>query len=305
MSGTQNETTNDHTYAENSDIPMEPYGSDSNSKLDAVTMGVTPGGRLIVASTDKLEISVEYSNSTALLEETGMTQNASEMLLDASNTGIVRPNMTDSTNTPLLDEHTDHEVLLEETDHSNETLPDGTNNLLPDVTVSDKVSLEATEHTNELIPDETCVLLPAVSEHTSDLLPDKTSEQLLETTDDPVSSNQSEDAKAATDETSTNNDKTLDIVPTQGAPTTTATTETGNECSVVQLTTYSQDCCETVNMPEHQEGQSTVTDSMTAATADANSNVITSNTTQSEPGHSGESTTLVDATVEKVIGEIS
>ena len=55
----------------------------------------------------------------------------------------------------LLDKHTDHEALLEETDHSNEALPDGTSKLLLDETVGDKVSLVATEHTNELLPDET------------------------------------------------------------------------------------------------------------------------------------------------------
>ena len=43
-SGTQIEVTNDHTYAENSNVPTEPYDSDSDSKLDAVSTGVTPGG---------------------------------------------------------------------------------------------------------------------------------------------------------------------------------------------------------------------------------------------------------------------
>ena len=52
-------------------------------------MGVTSKGWLIVASMDKLEISVEFSKSASLLEATGMSLNASEMLLDASNAGIV------------------------------------------------------------------------------------------------------------------------------------------------------------------------------------------------------------------------
>ena len=50
---------------------------------------MTLKGWLIVASTDKLEISVEFSKSASLLETTGMSQNVSEMLLDASNAGIV------------------------------------------------------------------------------------------------------------------------------------------------------------------------------------------------------------------------
>ena len=72
--------TSDHTYAEHSDTPTEPYGSDTEQTLDSVSTGVTKEGRLIVASTDKLEISVKYSSSTTLLEATGMSQNASEML---------------------------------------------------------------------------------------------------------------------------------------------------------------------------------------------------------------------------------
>ena len=36
VSGTQVNPTSDHMYAENSDVPTEPYGSDSDSKLDAV-----------------------------------------------------------------------------------------------------------------------------------------------------------------------------------------------------------------------------------------------------------------------------
>ena len=62
---------------------------------------------------DKLEISVEYANSAALLEATGTistTENASEMLLDASNAGIVCPNSNESTEPPLPDEPTDNQV---------------------------------------------------------------------------------------------------------------------------------------------------------------------------------------------------
>ena len=32
---------NDHTYAEDSDVPTEPYGSDSDSKIDSVSTSVS------------------------------------------------------------------------------------------------------------------------------------------------------------------------------------------------------------------------------------------------------------------------
>ena len=89
-SSLQAKPASDHTYAEYSDTPTEPYGSDTEHALDSVSTGVTKEGWLIVASTDRLEISVEYLSSTTLLEATGTSQNASEMLLDASNAGIVR-----------------------------------------------------------------------------------------------------------------------------------------------------------------------------------------------------------------------
>ena len=86
VSDRQVNSKSDHTYVENSNVLTEPYGSYSDSKLDTVTTGVTTGGRLTVASTDKLEISVEYANSATLLQATGTistSENASEMLLDA------------------------------------------------------------------------------------------------------------------------------------------------------------------------------------------------------------------------------
>ena len=171
---------NDHTYAENSDVPTEPYGSDSDSKLDTVTTGVNTGGRLIVASMDKLEISVEYANSTALSEATGTistTENASEMLLDASNAGIVCPNSNESTEPLLLDELTDNEALLEvmdRTEHSNEMLSDVTPKMLPDAT--NKLLLEATipiDLSGTSRPDETTETPPRSTE-TNSLLPEAT-----------------------------------------------------------------------------------------------------------------------------------
>ena len=105
----------DHTHAEYSDTPTEPYGSDTEHALDSVSTVVTKEGQLIVASTDRLEISVEYSSSTTLLEATGTSQNASEMFLDASNAGIVRASPDKSECSPLPNETADHEALLEGT----------------------------------------------------------------------------------------------------------------------------------------------------------------------------------------------
>ena len=56
-----------------------------------------------------------------------MSQNASEMLLDASNAGIVRTSPDKSVHLPLPDETTDHEALLEATladEPQNGSLPD-------------------------------------------------------------------------------------------------------------------------------------------------------------------------------------
>ena len=64
-----------------------------------------------------------------------MSQNASEMLPDASNAGIVRASPDKSVHSPLSDETTDHEALLEATtapEPQNGSLPDKTHCLLPD-----------------------------------------------------------------------------------------------------------------------------------------------------------------------------
>ena len=139
--------TNDHTYAEDSDVPTEPYGSNTDSKLDNVSNGVTSEERLVIASTDKLEISVEYSNSASLLEKTGTTQNASEMLLDTSNAGIIQPNLENTTKSVLQDETTDNKALLEATnvtEQQNTSLSDETPKTLPD----------KPNETSKLLPDE-------------------------------------------------------------------------------------------------------------------------------------------------------
>ena len=163
----------DHTYTEYSDTPTEPYGSDTEHTLDSVSTGVTKEGRFIVASTDRLEISVEYSSSTTLLEATGMSQNTSEMLLDASNAGIVIASPDKSVRSPLPDETANHEALLEATmapEPQNGSLPYETQQLLPDesnqtipvcadVNKMLQEATDATDHSNVQLPDKTSNVL--------------------------------------------------------------------------------------------------------------------------------------------------
>ena len=171
----------DHTYTEYSDTPTEPYGSDTEQALDSVSTGVTNDGWLIVASTDKLEISVEYSSSTTLLEATGMSQNASEMLLDASNAGIVRASPDKSEQSLLPDETADHEALLEATaapETQDVSLTDETQRLLSDEPnqLDKKLpdAMDTIDPSNDQLPDETLNVLPDGMQPNSSTLSDKT-----------------------------------------------------------------------------------------------------------------------------------
>ena len=176
-SSLQAKPTSDHTYAKHSDTPTEPYGSDTEQTLDSVSTGVTKEGWFIVASTDKLEISVEYSSSTTLLEATRTSQNASEMLLDASNAGIVRASLDKSVHSPLPDETTDHEALLEATtanEPQNGSLPDETHLLLPDEPNKTVSSCVGTNKMLQEATDATKHSTVQLSDETSDVLSDET-----------------------------------------------------------------------------------------------------------------------------------
>ena len=159
----------DHTYAEDSDVSTEPYSSDQDGKINSTSTGVSADGHLVIASTDNLEISVEYPKSASLLEETGTGQNVSEMLLDASNAGIVQAspkNSVDQIQSVSPDETTDHEALLEATSTSNQS-PDATN-------TTSMVDPDATHAGQVTLPDES-------DKHMSS--PDTTSEQGCDTPD--------------------------------------------------------------------------------------------------------------------------
>ena len=62
----QHPPSDDHKYAELSDVATEPYKHDSDSQDDIVTTG----GKVIISSSDKVEISVEYQCENTLPEAT-------------------------------------------------------------------------------------------------------------------------------------------------------------------------------------------------------------------------------------------
>ena len=149
---------NDHTYAEDSDFATEPYGSDSDGKTNCATAAE---GRLVIASTDKLEISIQCSQSAALIEETGTRQNASEMLLDASNAGLMQPtHETTETRSTSPDETPDHKALLEVS--STPMLPNAQSSC-PDETIVNEAAPDVTSvpNTEQMLSDATVSSLPA------------------------------------------------------------------------------------------------------------------------------------------------
>ena len=182
-------THNDHTYAEDSDVPTKPYGSDSDGKTNCATSGTSAEGRLVIASTDKLEISIECSQSATLLEETGTSQNASEMLLDASNAGLIKTSQEAiESRSTSPDETQDNEALLEVSSmlsHTQSVCPDETtdNGKLPDATIA--------SNTEQMSPDATVSIPPAAlvtTKNDQTKLLEATDEQtvLLEVTSEPT-----------------------------------------------------------------------------------------------------------------------
>ena len=124
-----------------------------------------------------MEISVEYSSSTTLLEATGTSQNVSEMLLDASNAGIVRASPDKSEHSPLPDETTNHEALLEATtapEPQNGSLPDEMQRLLPDEPYQ---AVSACADANKMLQEAT-----DATNHSTVQLSDETSNVLLDET---------------------------------------------------------------------------------------------------------------------------
>ena len=304
-SSSEAKPASDHTYAEYSDTPTEPYGSDTEHALDSVSTGVTKEGRLIVASTDRLEISVEYSSSTTLLEAMGTSQNASEMLLDASNAGIVRASPDKSEHSPLQDETTDHEALLEATaapEPQDVSLSDETQWVLSDESNQlDKKLLDATDTTDPLnvqLPDKTLNVLPDGTQPNSTTLPDETTG----TRDRTCSHIESPDATEnlplqGTDDDTTEKNKTSTDNTDQGS---------------VSLEKPDNTTTETNSLVEQEktESDSTPPVSKSDVTAHPNQNeetlrVTTTPSPLPELETSREHTDATETTTEQIIREIS
>ena len=120
----QHPPSDDHSYAELSDVATEPYKHDSDSQDDIVTTG----GKVIISSFDKVEISVEYQCENPLPEATkecattGMTGSAhsesSKCALNGSR------NVLDETNN--INNSTNE--LPDDTTPSGDMIPDETRN---------------------------------------------------------------------------------------------------------------------------------------------------------------------------------
>ena len=308
-SSSEAKPASDHTYAEYSDTPTEPYGSDTEQALDSVSTGVTKDGRLIVASTNKLEISVEYSNSTTLLEAMGTSQNASEMLLDASNAGIVRASLDKKEHSPVPDETADHEALLEAmaapepqdvslTDKTQRLLSDEPNPLdkrLPDATnTTDLSKVQLPDKTLDVLPDGMLPNSPTLSDETVG-----TKERTCSHTESPEAT------------------KFLPLqVPddymTEQNKTTTDNTDQGSVLLVKSDNAYDNATTETNSPAEEEKTESDMTlpvsESYVTAQPHQNEETLGVTTTPSplpELEISKEHTDATETTTEQIIGEIS
>ena len=159
----QHPPSDDHSYAELSDVPTELYEHDSDSQDDIVTTG----GKLIISSSDKVEISVEYQCDNTLPEATkGSTttkMTGSEQCESSKSTLSEPRNVVDETNNitnsakELPDDTTPSEdVLLDETANksviSDITDPiKTTSDVLPDDTVSENKVLSDKTDNNDSV----------------------------------------------------------------------------------------------------------------------------------------------------------
>ena len=106
----------DHTYAEQSDVPTEPYGSDSDTQMESLLTGISRSGKLILASMNMLEISLEYKGDVALPDATSVGD--SSKTLPASLHEVTK-SVENATNGEL-------NVLLKATSTVNSVLPEAT-----------------------------------------------------------------------------------------------------------------------------------------------------------------------------------
>ena len=171
----QRPSSDDHSYAELSDVPTEPYKHDSNSQDDIITTG----GTLIISSSDKVEVSVEYQCDNSLpeatKESTGLT--ASKMTgseqYESSKTTLSEPrNVPDETN----------DVINLTKELPDDTTPTPSEDVLPDETTNKSVLSDKTDLskiTSGVLPDDTVSKSKVLSDETNNNDSVNTGEQQL------------------------------------------------------------------------------------------------------------------------------
>ena len=177
--------SDDHSYAELSDVPTEPCERDSDSQDDIITTG----DKLIISSSDKVEISVEYQYENTLPEATKgstttemtgseqcelskSTLNGARNVLgetnNVNNSAKELPDDTTPSKDVLLDETTNKSVISDITD-PNKT----TSDVLPDDTLSEnKVLSDETENNDSVNTGEQQLTISNTT--STDIYPDTT-----------------------------------------------------------------------------------------------------------------------------------
>ena len=145
--------SDDHSYAELSDVATELYKHDSDSQDDIVTTG----GKVIISSSDKVEISVEYQCKNTLPEATK----------ESTTTGVIGPAHGNSSKHALngsrkvLDEtnnvNNSTNELLDDTSPSRDMVPNETENksVISDTTDQNKTTSDVLPDKNKVLSDET------------------------------------------------------------------------------------------------------------------------------------------------------
>ena len=175
--------SDDHSYAELSDVATEIYKHISDSQDDIVTTG----GKVIISSSDKVEISVEYQCENTLPEATkecttaGMTGsvysesskcalNRSRNVLDETNNVNNSTNELPDDTTPsgdmVLDETGNKSVISDTTDQNKTT-----SDVVPDDTISENKVLSDEMENNDtvnsdVLPDDTVSVNKVLSDET-------------------------------------------------------------------------------------------------------------------------------------------
>ena len=205
--------SDDHSYAELSDVATEPYEHNSDSQDDIVTTG----GKVIISSSDKVKISVEYQCEDTLAEATK----------DSTTTGVIGSAHEKSSKQAL----NGFGKVLDETNNvnssTNELLDDTSPNgdMVQDETESKSVLSSATDQnktTSDALPDETKELTDETENNNnivdSEVLPDDTTSEhkvLLDETDNNDTVNIAEQRSGA-----------ASTISTDSYPDTTRTTST-------------------------------------------------------------------------------